>query len=553
MPSITYVQKSCIMTLNNVLSMPMHWNPIVPDRRHTISFASETSQLDIISSTSALQTLVANLRNGVGDGDMVEVHPANNDTQLINELRTHVEKISPSLDPEDAILVSSLVSLLSDFDHLSRMQLNTSNSSVRSQNMAAWESLGSSDTFDLLKQRLGELNLERLSLQPEVLAPGASPILAVEAILLWHRIDEELENVVAMCKERAEKLSRHSQDYLPPQYDFEDYQTEMPPQYDDSGERESIDSTKTRSSYHPVGIASRQMDEKMRLDLENVAVAIERLYLVAPQLHNQRVELKSSKLAQLEKAEREGDQTPQALGKQKERDARDLENMLEMLAKASERSLHTQSVVLEGGFRTPDEVIRRNEAKVSLITELPNCAYLMSSAQKKAFVEHLAAHSSAGRLHNQDAILPSTIKDPEALLTLPEFMREPLPPGSLSQLRDPNTLLTFPEFVREQAFHDEISSDSHETEKKKKNRLRSSSAPSLTWLLSSSRSGSTSSTVSSLHPRSRVTSPVPAGELPFRQLTRLPSNGPRSFQLNSRRIILRRTMRIFIMSSSSLP
>ena len=356
------------MTLNNVLSMPMRWNPIVPDRRHTIAFASETSQLDIISSTSALQTLVANLRNGVGDGEMVEVHPANNDTELINELRTHVEKLS--LDPEDAILVSSLVSLPSDFDHLSRMQLNTSHSIDQSQNMAVWESLGSSDTFGLLKQRLSELNLERLTLQPEILAPGASPVLAVEAILLWHRIDEELENVVAMCKERAEKISKHSQDHLPPQYDFGDYQNEMPPQYDDFGERASIDSTKSRSSYHPTGTASRQTDEKMRLDLENVAMAIERLYLVAPQLHNQRVELKSSKLAQLEKAGREGDQTPQARGKQKERDAQ--ENLFELLAKASERSLHTQSVVLEGGLRISDEVSKRNEAKVSLIRELPN-------------------------------------------------------------------------------------------------------------------------------------------------------------------------------------
>jgi len=383
MPSITYVQKSCIMTLNNVLSMPMRWNPIVPDRRHTIAFASETSQLDIISPTSALQTLVANLRNGVGDGEMIEVHPANNDTELINELRTHIENLSPSLDPEDAMLVSSLVSLLSDFDHLSKMQLNTSHPIDQSQNMAAWESLGSSDTFGLLKQRLAELNLERLSLQPEILAPGAPPVLAVESILLWHRIDEELENVVAMCKERAEKISKHFQDPLPPQYDFGDYQAEMPPQYDDSGERASIDSTKTRSSYHPVGIPSRQIDEKMRLDLENVAVAIERLYLVAPQLHNQRVELKSSKLAQLEKAEREGDQTPQARGKQRERDARELENILELLAKASERSLHSQSVVLEGSLRISDEVSRRHEAKVSLIREFPNLLASFDPYRKK--------------------------------------------------------------------------------------------------------------------------------------------------------------------------
>jgi hypothetical protein len=84
------------------------------------------------------------------------------------------------------------------------------------------------------------------------------------------------------------------------------------------------------------------MDEKMRLDLDAVTTAIDRLYRVAPQLHNQRVELKSSKLRQLECA-----RTPQAAsvsaGKQRERE---LEHIVDMIGRASERKLVDQTVIL---------------------------------------------------------------------------------------------------------------------------------------------------------------------------------------------------------------
>jgi hypothetical protein len=350
------------MTLNNLLSSPIHWSPIVPDRRHSMPSAVGTSQLDA-NSSSALQTLVTNLRNRTGNGDMIEVRQASTNKDLINELRTHVENISPSLEPEDAILASSLVSLLSHFDHLSNMQLISSHANTQSQELTSWESAGLSDAFSLLRQQVTDLQLDRLTLQPEILAPGAPPVLAVEAMLLWNRIDEELENVVAICKERAGDMSRRYQDHLPPQYDFEDYEAEMPPKYDEAGARSSIDSLKSRSPHHHM---TRPVDEKMRLDLENVAMAIDRLYLVAPQLHNQRVELKSSKLAQLEKASREGKQSPQSRGKQKERDERELENIVDLLAKASERSLNNQSVILEGGLKGMSDKARlKDEAKVS--------------------------------------------------------------------------------------------------------------------------------------------------------------------------------------------
>lgn len=101
-------------------------------------------------------------------------------------------------------------------------------------------------------------------------------------------------------------------------------------------------------------------------------------------------------------------------------------------------------------------------------------------------MRQLAEHSTAGRLHGQDAIQPR-IKDPHALLSLPEFIRESLPPGT--RVEDPRALLTLPEFVREpppEPLEVEELPEIRSVKPKKRHRHRSLSAPSLSWLRSSS-------------------------------------------------------------------
>jgi len=97
-------------------------------------------------------------------------------------------------------------------------------------------------------------------------------------------------------------------------------------------------------------------------------------------------------------------------------------------------------------------------------------------------------------MHGQDAILQSRVKDPEALLTLPEFMREPLPESE--RIKNSEALLTLPEFVREALPADISPPDSeplpNPTLKIKKRRHRSLSAPPLAWLRSSRSSNGTS-------------------------------------------------------------
>ena len=361
-PSIANVQKSCLMTLNDLLSAPTKWNPIVPDRRHSMPptrhLPPSTTESD---SSSALQTLVSNLRNREQADIMIEVHESNSDSKLFHELRTRVQQISLSLEPADAMLANALVSLLSHFSRLSAVHASSSHPVTQSRPSSSREAGDSSsraNMFHVLKRQLGDLQIERLSSQ-HIIPADAPPVLAVEAALLWNRIDEELESIVAMCKERTE--NRPSLDILPPQYDAADYQLETPPDYE-PGNLASMDDAKSRNaSYSPT--TTRQLDEKMRLDLEGVALAIDRLYMVAPQLHNQRVELKSSKLAQMERASREG--MSSRSGKEKQADAQELENIFELLGKASERSLSDQKVAIEGGLTGRLEKARlRDMAKV---------------------------------------------------------------------------------------------------------------------------------------------------------------------------------------------
>ncbi|KAJ7691797.1 HECT-like ubiquitin-conjugating enzyme-binding-domain-containing protein [Mycena rosella] len=477
-PSIAYVEKTCLMTLNNLLSGPTKWDPIVPDRRHSMpsSPATSTNPQTEFQSSSALQTLVSNLRNRDPPDEMVEIK-GSTDVALISELQNRVDQMSHTLEPSDAHLAESIVSLLSHFNRLSVLySVDQGARSMTLEDPHYEPPYPPGDLFNTLKRQLSDLQVERQSSQQESVPPNTPPVVAVEKALLWSKIDEELETVVAMCKQRAERI-----EHLPPQYDVADYEIETPPQYDSGSIRSGYDgSTSKHNGLHSPTLGG---NEKMRLDLEAVTMAIDRLYLVAPQLHNQRVELKSSKLAQMEKARRMGSSVSR--GKQKENDTRDLENILELLGKASERTLKDQSVMLDGGMKTRLERARQRDV-----------------AKREAFVEQLAGYSDAGRFHGQDAVLqPTRTKNPEAMLTLPEFIREALPDGV--RVEDPKAMLTLPEFVKEMPPPHMLSPPPLPTApasaiRKKPIRNRSMSAPSMSWLRSSaSRSGLRSEIINS--------------------------------------------------------
>lgn len=118
-------------------------------------------------------------------------------------------------------------------------------------------------------------------------------------------------------------------------------------------------------------------------------------------------------------------------------------------------------------------------------------------------MEQLARHSQAGRIHGQDAVLKDKVKDPEALLTLPEFMSEPLPESE--RQKDLDALLTLPEFVKEpipahifHIFHSHLEKEKGKVSVTKSKRDRSSSAPPLAWFRSTSSRASASASISCL-------------------------------------------------------
>ncbi|KAF8649191.1 hypothetical protein AX16_005989 [Volvariella volvacea WC 439] len=456
LPSIAGVQRSCLMTLNDLLSASTRWTPIVPDRRHSMPPSPHEiapSYADPESS-SALLTLVSNLRNRDSAEGMIE-------------------------------FALALVSLLSHFNRLSTLLASAQPLVGQLPPETPYQTSpeATSNLYDALKRQLSDFQLGRLASHPETLAPGMPPVMAVEAALLWSRVDEELEAVVSMCKERTESLHRMSvDDYFPPQYDAYD-SVDALPEYE-LGTRASLDDAKSLSRHSTLAPStSGQLNEKMRLDLEAVTMAIDRLYIVAPQLNNQRVELNSLKRAQMERARQKNASKSQvSLGKQKERDVKDLEDLLDQLGRANNRALTNQTVMLE-----------HNKLQDKL-----EQARLRDIAKKEAFVEQLAEHSSSRRLHSQDATFPrDRVRETNPLLTLPEFIREGLPPEVIRQQQnDPRTLLTLPEFVRETPYRpprpprEQQQQESVAKAAKKGKRDRSLSAPSLFWLKSHSAAGS---------------------------------------------------------------
>jgi hypothetical protein len=316
------------------------------------------------TSTTALHDLIANLRhsgslNGLNP-EMIQVSPSDDDTALLRELSRHVDVLTPSLHAQDAQLVHALVSLLADLDRLSVLGVSPPSSLTLT---AAWNHdtpITDTGNLDTLARQLSEFQSQRHD-QPE---PEGSlpPVVAVEKALLWVRIDENLETVLDLCRHREEDRPRFSPSE-PPQYDLLSHDAELPPNY--YLDRESFESdTKTLANVS----GPMSMDEKMRFDLDEVTTAIDRLYRVAPQLHNQRVELKKSKLEQLESA-REARESPGEAGKQKERE---LERMVDMIGRASDRKLVQQTVILGDMDARIERARQRDVQKVRRSQLLPH-------------------------------------------------------------------------------------------------------------------------------------------------------------------------------------
>jgi hypothetical protein len=295
----------------------------------------------------------------IASPEMVESKAHDTDAGYLRALPKLIEQVSEVLSPEDTILAQTLVTLLSHFDRLSTISQtqgpaeSVANATSSKPTTTIIQPPASGDVFDTLKKQVNTLQEERMN-NMELSRPGSPPVFAVESALLWSRIDQDLDDVLSMCRQRTDTASFAGL----PAYDS------APPEYDTNGTlRRSFDSKSVMSSAASVYNTS-DMNEKMRMDLEAVTSAIDRLYVVLPQLHSQRVELKDPKRREMEKARAaenhkstNGVNGKHGKGKaaarmEEEEDERDkaleFDKMMGLIGKASERKMVDQAVVIDG-------------------------------------------------------------------------------------------------------------------------------------------------------------------------------------------------------------
>lgn len=486
LPSLMHLQQSCIMTLNNLLSghapTSSDWQPILPPRRHSLPSCPDSSPVQ--TSSPALRTLLTNLRSNYLNQMPVASSSSADDASMLGELQRRVDGLSQDLSPADARLARALISLLSRTSHLASIDNELMKNISSESNPSLHFSRQNVDVYDELSRQVMGLQNVRLEQGRGVDTPQHK----AEMQDLWLKIDSELEMVSHLCRERNEPAPRpYSPGQLPPEYDPFDYEESdvLLPQYDNDGQSTYVVGEKEKTNIH-----SEITNEKMKMDFDAITMAIERLYLVAPQLHSQRVELRKNKIDELERARTMGSTLSQKTnqravkGKERERDIKELEKILDMVGKASSRRMDDQAVNLDPDMKTRIErSIQRDKDK------------------RDEFVGQLLQHSSARRIASQDACFQyDKTRSPDTLLTLSEFILEQDPADIRKGLvQDPDKLMTLSEMVREspplsKGPKASPSTESLKPSKKNKStdkRSRSLSAPTLNWLIPSlSRSSS---------------------------------------------------------------
>jgi hypothetical protein len=369
--------------------------------------ASSTSSTD---SDASLRILLDNVRTLAGE-EMIQLDHSKGKNALFNELQERVNAVASTLNETDSQLARSLVSLLTHSHRLAQLQPDSLSLPTQStEENADWES---SNIYDTLDRQVSHLKARRAdeeenSSDRNLLDENARE--RVERALLWNRIDEDLETVSRLCRQRIgavdpfadvqdDNLRTIGRDRtisfsLPPEYDPADFEPpeyqyrtsyDYPPSFSEKEkDKRSLtldDTASITNSIHQRSSTASTHDEKMRLDFEAITMAIDRLYLVAPQLHNQRVELRAKKREEMERAakaksssSRAKSSTPRGQrsrsgsgvasgderlsgsgsgtkGKGKMKEADDFDSMLSLIGKASSRRMNDQAVVLSDDLR----------------------------------------------------------------------------------------------------------------------------------------------------------------------------------------------------------
>jgi hypothetical protein len=251
---------------------------------------------------------------------------------LMEELQTRVETIAHELPPTDTQLARALGSLLACIERLVTISRPSQGPSLPQQPVAE---RGSPNVYLTLEREARALQSNKdqwSSGEADVVVGAAREVEQAERDLLWGRVDDLSEQVGALCRERAatiaaeEAWKRDHSSWIPTERDGSLYEasifsaadlpqysndcapsaaahSHLPPAYfTDFASDAKADWEKPPLSPDPVApsLASPPLrtrtrrisvvhNEKMQRDLDSVSLAIERLYVVSPQLANQRV------------------------------------------------------------------------------------------------------------------------------------------------------------------------------------------------------------------------------------------------------------------------
>jgi hypothetical protein len=386
MPSLSAVERLCVALLGDLLLAPLN-APAEP----------------------GLHALVHALRTT--DPEMTQI-PEPSDAEgvaaLLHELRAHVLAQAAHMSARDARLAQTLVSLLAHFARV-----------------------------DTLARQVPSRHVERAaSFDVEGRSPPGSPLVTVDSTLLWDRIEGELEDVLALCRMRGRDADADSQvappDY-PPEYEEcesgQEARIQEPLAHEDTGSDSdiaSVHSSVDMTTGHEVTSAA---DERTQLNLDAMTSAIDRLFQVLPQLHEQRAEHRRPRTAPPTRVPEPSSSEGTVVDEDAARaldvasaaaKARELNVLLGMLGRAAERELTDQTVVLGAGGMA---------ARV-------DHAGARHAAHRQNFTTALATYSGSGRLSTQDAVLRAprareggAAKVPNTrLLKLPELVREAIVP-----------------------------------------------------------------------------------------------------------------------------
>ncbi|GAA5837062.1 hypothetical protein JCM5353_002481 [Sporobolomyces roseus] len=473
---------------------------LAPFRRQSLAFASPHLRQDsaALSSTSSsiqssdllLSTLVESLRQRSDnlartqmrstENTSVFIRPGETSSSspnrpLLDELHSQIELSVPELSAADAELARSLGSLLICIDRLASISIATK----------------------------GLSNYNESASRGQRMMGAAREVEQAEKDLLWGRVDDLSDKVRTLTRQRAEAAEEEEeeQDEVPqprsargsmdtfqwsprsrdvawdaaslsslPSYSHEhDFGSpNLPPGYfgqDFENEKETLDwdikaplspstslqqieastSTTSDAPIRRIRKVSSMQSEKMQRDLDSVSQAIERLYVVSPQLANQRVEpdrrlLRERQLAKLGNAiERlsQGrlddqraasipltDSAPESEAERSRREREAVDKLIERIDKAASRTLADQRVELNGKRKA---ILQEDPAK----TYKP-----MADPREAKRREFILEHTGKGRLAGQDAILHSSglvepFPGPPAELsesvTISEFFSEEMP------------------------------------------------------------------------------------------------------------------------------